>query len=505
MRIRPVSLACLALLGACGGERDKAPRAALAVDVIGQMRDGPALDGPRAILTQSTQAGLVALDANGNVVPSLATSWRVSDDGLSLIFRLRDAKWPDGRTVTAGDVVAVYRRLLGPGSRHPLAGLLDGIVNARQIASGSAAARTLGVTDPLPNIVEIRLTAPQPELLQLLASPSMAIVRRGGDAPSNGAFSIGESKDGAMTLVRSESYFDAGAVPLGRVTLTATLDPLEAIERFRSGKAQVVMGGALEGLAEASRLGRAFEVDPARTTYGYTANLRSGPLKDPRVRRALAMAVEREALAEGLPGVAASTSLVPPGLPGDSEPARPDWSDWLPEARLAEAARLLGEAGYGPDKPLSIEVLLPRGAAHREVLTRVAADWARLGVQTVAIEKEGGTFDAALARGRYQLALAERRAFADAPLFYLDPFRCKGRTPCNRAAESLLVGAHVTSNLVERTGTIRRAEQMIVDDTPQIVLLTLPRWALVGPRVSGWAANALSSHPVAKLDVIPAP
>ena len=149
--MRTASLALLALLAACGGEPGKAPRAALRLDAIGVMSDGPALDGPAALLAQSTHAGLVALDAGGEVVPALATSWRVSDDGLGLIFRLRDAKWQDGRPVTAGDVVAVYRRVLARGSRHPLAALLDGIVGAPARAARRQPAQARGINAALPH------------------------------------------------------------------------------------------------------------------------------------------------------------------------------------------------------------------------------------------------------------------------------------------------------------------------------------------------------------------
>ncbi len=501
MQMRTVSLVWLAVLAACHGAPDKAPRAALRVDVVGEMAPGPVLDGPRAVLTQSTQAGLVALDANGEVVPALATSWRVSDDGLSIIFRLRDAKWQDGRSVTAGDVVAVYRRLLGPGGNHPLAGLLTGIVNA----DGRKPAKSMGVSDPLHNIVEIRLTAPQPELLQLLASPSMTIVRRGASAPSNGAFLLDDAAARPLALRRNDAYFDSGAVPLGTIALLPAGDPQTAITRFQRRETDVVIGRSLAGLAAADKFGAALRLDPTPGSYGYIANLKRGPLADPRVRRALAMAADREGLVAGLTrlrGVKSLTSLVPV-LRSDPEPARPDWSDWLPDARIAEATRLLAEAGYGPDKPLSVSLLLPPGDEHRMVLAAVAAGWVKLGVQTIAIEKGGKDFAASVAQGRFDLAVAERHAVADTPLFFLAPFRCAAARTCNRAADALLASARVTPNAVERAQTIRKAEQMIADDTPEIVLLAVPRWALVAARVSGWSPNALSSHPLSRLDVLP--
>ena len=508
MRLLAVLLLSVVLAG-CHRHPENAPRAALRVDVVGEMEGGPALSGPNEVLARATQATLVALDANGGVVPGLATSWRVSDDGLSIIFRLRDARWPDGRTVAAGDIVAVYRRLLGPGTRHPLAGLLSGIVGAPDVAAGRKPVQALGINDPLPNIVEIRLTAPQPELLQLLASPSMAIVRRGSAPPAGGAFRVeapGGDDNSPIRLTRSATYFDAGAVPVGGIALAAVSDPPAAIARFQRGDTDVVIGGGLAGLAEAARLRGTLRLDPVWSSYGYLVNMARGPLADPRVRRALAMAVDRDALVAKLPDAARPatlTGLVPASLPSDTDPARPDWSDWTADARLAEARRLLAEAGIGTDKPLSIQVLIPQGDEHRTLLAAVADAWAQIGVQTVVLQKEQQDVDAAIRSGRFQLALAERMAPADTPLYFLDPFKCQGPAPCNRAAGALLAAARVTVDPVQRAQTIRRAEQMIVDDTPAIMLLSAPRWSLVATRVSGWTPNPLAAHPLSHLDVLP--
>jgi ABC-type oligopeptide transport system substrate-binding subunit len=117
--------ALLLLLTACGGDDDaRAPGATLKIDVIGPFDAAASrtvIGGPRDVLMNATQVGLVDFDAEGRVVPGLATSWRVSDDGLLYIFRLRDARWEDDRAITAGDVVAVMRRILARGDEWPQA------------------------------------------------------------------------------------------------------------------------------------------------------------------------------------------------------------------------------------------------------------------------------------------------------------------------------------------------------------------------------------------------
>jgi len=509
--MRRLALLAALLLAACGNGGDPAPQETLRVDAVGALDPAarPALGGPRAILTEATQVGLVALDGNGQVVPGLATSWRVSDDGLSYIFRLRPATWADGREVRAGDIVAVYRRILEPASRHPLKPLLDRIENAADVSAGRKSPKTLGVNDPLPNIVEIRLVAPQPAFLQFLAHPSMAIQRQGRTPPALGAFEVADTAGRPLRLTRNVAYFDASAVALGGIELTPADDVAAAILRFRRSATDIVLPDGLAGLAEARSvpLQGALRTEAAHAVYGYVVKAK-GPLADRRVRRALAMAIDRTApavVSATFPGTPALTGMVPSGLPSYPAPAQPDWAAWTPDQRAAEASRLLAEAGHGAAKPLVVEVAIPKGPEHAALLASVARDWAALGVTTRALVRSPAGHAAALAKGDYQLALVERAAPADSARFFLLPFGCRAqpRIACNREADRLLDASRRESDLALRQGAVRQAEQLLIDDVVMIPLLVPLRWALVHPRVAGWTDNPLGAHPLSRLDVLP--
>lgn len=504
------------LLSACdsgSGDGAKAPGATLRIDVIGQLdpkADPAALDGPRAVLTDATQEGLVDFDASGQVVPGLATSWRVSGDGLSYIFRLREARWEDDRSITSGDVVAVMRRVMGRRSTHPLKPLLMRIENAADIAAGRKSERTLGVHDPMPNIVEIRLSSPQPNLLQLLAHPSMAIMRKGSFPPSNGPFRVTDTKAFPLELNRNRRFYDAGSVPVEVVKLQPSPEAVEAVGRFRRGATDLVTGGTVAGIGEARTvpITGALQVEPSYGVYGYIANVTKGPLAHPRVRRALAMAVPREALIArifAIPAMQPLTGMVPPTLPSYGSGAEPDWAHWLPEERVAEAQRLLAEAGYGPEKPLEITVAIPAAREHAAVLEAVTAAWAPLGVKVTAETRSVDAHAATVAKGDYQLALVERISPADSKNFFLLPFTCAVKTGgyCNKEVDRLLDLARTTGNIEERTQALRRAEKLMIDDTPAIMLFVPVRWSLVHPRVSGWSPNIIGAHPLSRLDVLP--
>jgi len=122
------------------------------------------LSATNAALLDATAQGLVSYDGEGQIDTGLADRWTVTTDGRSYIFRLREAKWTNGRKVTAQDVAAILRSYIAPASRHILKNDFPEIETIR------------AMTD---TVIEIRLSVPQPAILELLAQPSMAIVNKG--------------------------------------------------------------------------------------------------------------------------------------------------------------------------------------------------------------------------------------------------------------------------------------------------------------------------------------
>jgi ABC-type oligopeptide transport system substrate-binding subunit len=514
MRIGALPALLLALLAACDGDRDaKAPGATLKIDVIGEFDAAASrtvIGGPRDVLVNATQVGLVDFDAEGRVVPGLATSWRVSDDGLSYIFRLREARWEDDRVITAGDVVAVMRRIMAPDSRHPLKEILRRIENAPDVMAGRQPPKALGVFDPLPNIVEIRLASPQPQLLQMLAHSSMAILRRGAFPPAAGPFRVIDGEARPIRLAANPAYYDRSAVAVSAIEFTPTAEAVEAVGRFRRGAADVVTGGTIAGIIEARTVPvpQALRIEPSYGVYGYLANGRKAPVKDVRVRRALSIAIDRDALVGDLfdlPLVAPVNGLVPPNLPSYGAPPAPPWITLPLEGRRAEAQALLAEAGYDAARPLEIEISLPAAREHAAIATAVARDWAAIGVKTRTVTRSSAAHAKALANGDYELALIERLSPVDSGYFFLAPFGCAKKTAghCNPEADRLLDATRTMPDLDARRRTLQTAEALLAADQPAIMLFVPVRWSLVHPRVSGWNDNISGAHPLSRLDVLP--
>ena len=121
------------------------------------------------MLRANLAQGLVRFDGAGQIEPGLAERWNVSDDGLSYIFRLAAGEWPDGRKIMARDVARILTRQIGA-------------------TRGSATREALGAVEDVvamtDRVIEIRLSAPRPHLLELLAQPDFALIREGvGSGP----------------------------------------------------------------------------------------------------------------------------------------------------------------------------------------------------------------------------------------------------------------------------------------------------------------------------------
>lgn len=160
--VRTIACAALVLIAACDRRPDVGP---VVVSAIG---DAPALRDPaRAeqrtgdrLLADSIAQGLVRFDAAGQIEPGIAERWIVIDDGTTYIFRLHDAAWPDGRPVTASEIVAILKRQIGPRARNPLAPWLTAIDT---------------IVEMTPQVIQIELSRPRPDLLKLFAQPELAI------------------------------------------------------------------------------------------------------------------------------------------------------------------------------------------------------------------------------------------------------------------------------------------------------------------------------------------
>ncbi|HEV2865092.1 MAG TPA: ABC transporter substrate-binding protein, partial [Allosphingosinicella sp.] len=280
--------AATALLNGCG-EPDNSPVVVSAIGAPPQL-DNPnlrPLDAPSAFLAEASAQGLVRFDATGEIEPALAQSWIVSDDGLRYTFRIRRAQCTDGSPITAEQVASRLRAAASRASRNRLKPVLGAIQEV------------VAMTD---QVLEISLRGPRPNLLQLLAQPELAILvnRRGA-----GPYAPSPREDGAVQLAvpGADDEEDDEASRLPELLLRGEPAAL-AVARFADGDADLVTGGTAGDLplARAARVPAAqLAFDPAAGLFGLAFSpVQEGPLADAATRRALSMAIDRDALVAGL-------------------------------------------------------------------------------------------------------------------------------------------------------------------------------------------------------------
>ena len=470
----------LLLVAACSDVRNDGQ---VDVSVIGgDLRPADVDHGPlspaEAVLANATAMGLVAIDANGQVEPALAESWIGTGDGLSIIFRIRPAQWPDGRDVTGDDVAASLNRALRPDSRNPLRPLL------------TAVDAVVGMTG---RVVEIRLKTPRPNLLQLLAQPELAIRRNGAGAGPLRIVATGRS---SLTLrpVRSDDDDTSSETVAEPIRLRSERASL-AIARFVADQSDLVLGGTLGDFpilqAAKVRPGRV-RFDPVQGLFGLAIVGEGSFLASSDLRDALAMAIDRNALADavGIPGWTVTDTVLPAQFDSAQPPARPDWQGTSLAQRRADAtARIAAWRGGAKSLP-PLRVALPPGPGMRVLFARLAADWRLIGVSAVAVPLKSPDAD---------LRLIDAVAPNSSANWYLTRLSCASGLVCDSRGDTALEASRDAATLAERAARLADADSVATSRGNFIPLGVPIRWSLVDPALTGWKENIFAIHPLTEL------
>jgi peptide/nickel transport system substrate-binding protein len=430
------------------------------------------LDPAAAYLTEAVAQGLARFDAAGEIEPALAQSWIVSRDGLRYTFRIRRAQWPDGRTVTAQQVAAQLRAALARGSRNPFKPVLGAIDT---------------VTPMTDSVVEIALRGPRPNFLQLLAHPELGL---GTGEGGTGPYRLGRADPDGVRLTPLRGEDEESEPHLPDLLLRGDRAAV-AVARFACGETDLVLGGTIGDLAiaRAADLGSgALLFDPVGGLLGLAFASNQGALADADLRRALAMAIDRDGLAQGLdvPRLAPRTALVAPGVQELPSPLLPDWATLPLAERRDAAARIV--AGFGGAR-IHLRVALPDLPGDRLIFAYLRRDWRMIGVEAERVAP-GAPAD---------LLLIDEVAPTNVASWYLRHFTCDASAICDAAADAALQAARVAAAPDERQARLAEAERILTGLVPFIPLTAPVRWSLVTPRLRGFRPNAFARHPAETL------
>jgi len=349
--------------------------------------------------------GLTTETVDARIVPGTAASWTISDDGLVYTFSLRaDARWSNGDSVIADDFVAGMRRTVDPATASTYAQILYPIENAESITKGMLPPTALGVHAIDDSTLEIRLIAPTPYFLSLLAHGSTypihrptlaeygAAFSRPGRLVSNGAYALTEwVVQSHIKLRRNDYYWDRDNVQIDTVYYYSTEDVDAELRRYRAGELDFTFqfpASQFEWIQ--ANLPGELHNEPYISTYFYGFDTTEPPLDDIRLRQALSMAIDREVISREVArsGQLPAFGLVPDGVQNYAG-ARYAWAMLSDAERLSEARRLFAAAGYSADNPLELEIRYNTSENHERIAIAVAAMWRQnLGVEARLLNEE---------------------------------------------------------------------------------------------------------------------
>jgi oligopeptide transport system substrate-binding protein len=481
-------------------------------------------DGPRELdpqlassaidrqLVSTLFTGLLRLDEAGKLAPGMAESWTQSDDGLRYLFRLRAATWSNETPVTARDFVAGFRRLFERSIVQPLQPLLAPIANAEAIAKRQMGAARLGMRAIDADILEIELDYPMPGFLSLLADPvtapiPLSVVRRhkaNWTQPkhivTNGPFRLIERTEAALVLQRFDKYAAPRSAFASRLEFRWPDDSTNLVTDLVENVVQIADSDAVRVTPQT--LATFARTDLLAGYTGLLFNARAKMLEDTRVRRALSMSLDVEALIEeAFPGARPQPRV------GIFQVA-PPWTAWTPEQRALETMRLLTEAGFSQQSPLTLSLALPRATASERLANGLAARWAELPIKLTAESRSRAMHAVHLAGGRFELALWTWEPGLDFGEAMLLPFLSQAKSAnvsgySNAEVDDLFLQAIRAVNPDMRADLLKRAEAIIVDEAPIAPLHRALRTMLVSPSVVGWVTNPSGRHALDALSLEP--
>jgi ABC-type oligopeptide transport system substrate-binding subunit len=520
-RLPAALLLAMLALSACG---DSGPQPATESILNRGNGDEPgSLDMHRATSTEAGDVqrdlgeGLLGFTPDGELRAAAAERWKLSDDGREYTFWLRqNARWSNGDPVTARDFVYSFRRLVDPQTAAIYVQSVGDIENAVEIIAGNLAPSSLGIEAVNDYELTIRLDHSVPYFLSLLTHPSTFPVHkvsvdthgdahaRAGNLVSNGAYRLVDWQVGShIELVRNEHYWNNAETAIDRVNHYVTSEPMSELNRYRAGELDITRTIPPDSFAQmkAERPGEV-RTSPSLAVYYYGVNMTQPELaNNPQLRQALSMAIDRETIANDVMGrgEAPAYSWVPDGTTNYT-PRRFSYSTLSRDERHQAAKQLYRAAGYGPDKPLQIEVRYNTSNTQQRIAAAVQAMWTSvLGVETTLINEE---FQVMLANIEQKEVTQIFRMtwsgdYNDAHTFLStlesdNPSNLTGYQ--NEEYDSLMKRAAEETDPDQRKLLLADAEGVVLRDHPLIPLYFYVNKSMVSKRVKGWGDNVLNYH-----------
>lgn len=454
--------------------------------------------------------GLTENAPDGKVIPGVAESWDISDDGLTYTFHLRHSNWSNDEPVTAKDFVYAWQRAVDPKTASEYAFFLYPVENGQAIAQGKMPPDKLGITALDDYTLKVQLSHPTPYFLSILSQPTtapnpIAIVEKfgnqwthAGNMVSNGPFKMTEwQPNDKVVLVKNPDFYDAKDVKLDKVVYYPTEDESTELKRYRAGELDYTYTIPSTQIKMVKKnFPKETKIAPYLGTFYFAFNLTKPPFKDnPKLRKALNLVINRKAIAENVLGGGQQPAygFVPPGTL-NSAPYTPAYATVPYAQRVTEAKKLYAEAGYSKSKPLTVELLYNTKKENKIIAIAVSAMWKQaLGVKTEMKNEDWKSYLADRKARNTQIYRASWIGDYNDPNTFLDMWQTTSSNNApgysNADYDKLITEAGHTMDLEKRAALFQQAEKHLIDDDVLIPIYFYVSKHLVKPYVTGYTAN----------------
>lgn len=462
--------------------------------------------------------GLLNADKQGNPSPGVAERYESNDDNTVWTFYLReDAKWSDGTPVTAQDFEYAWKRAVDPELASPYAWYMSlmAMENVSAIIDGEMDKSELGVEALDDYTLQVNLTRPLPYFPQMVMhattfpAPKWVIEEHGdewtkpGNLVGNGAYVLDSFTVGERTVLkRNPQYWNNEDTIIDQVEVYVVNDENQALTRYQAGefdKIKPIPAGQYPRLEEEyPDEAHAF---PILCSYYYTINTDVEPFDDARVRKALSYALDRDVIVNNVTqGGQFPAYTFTPELTAGFTPPTVDFATMTQAERDAKAKELLEEAGYGPDNPLSFDLLYNTSESHRSIAVVASAMWKeKLGIDVTLENQEWQTYLTTRSEGNFDVARAGWCGDYNEASTFLDLMQSdSGYNDANYESEEYDELIAEAKTMQDPSEKYTQMELLIAEDMPIIPIYHYTETMMLKPYVKGWRFDDVQQNTYAR-------
>ena len=467
---------------------------------------------PESNINRDLFEGLLISDVDGKPSPGVAEKWENKDFKVWTFHLRKDAKWSDGTPVTAQDFVYSWQRLANPNTASPYASYLQygHIVNIDDIIAGKKPITDLGVKALDDHTFEVTLSEPVPYFYKLLVHSSVSPVPRAAvekfgekwtqpaNIVTNGAYKLKDwVVNERIVLERNTNYWDNAKTVINQVTYLPISSEVTDVNRYRSGEIDMTYNNMPIELFQKLKkeIPNEVHVDPYLCTYYYEINNQKAPFNDVRVRTALKLALDRDIIVNKVKnqGDLPAYSFTPPYTDG-AKLVEPEWFKWSQEKRNEEAKKLLAEAGFTAEKPLTFDLLYNTSDLHKKLAIAAASIWKKnLGANVKLENQEWKTFLDTRHQGNYDVSRAGWCADYNEPTSFLNMVLSDSSNNTvhykSPAFDKLIADTLKATDDAQRSELYSQAEQLLDKDSAIVPVFYYVNARLVKPWVGGYSGK----------------